>query len=210
MDEFSNQDIIDECLTFLYASWGTTSSLISFAMYHMCKFPEYQQKLYEEIQQNIKGDEITYSDIKNLKFLSYILNETLRLFPPLLMSDRITWSDVYTDEIIIPKDSNFSINILSIHTNPNVWKNPLQFDPDRWSEERIKEIELNYNFIPFSNGNRACIAKDFALIESSIVISMLIKKFQIQFIDESFNLRVHHNYMTISPLDLGITLKLRN
>ena len=78
------------------------------------------------------------------------------------------------------------VDILGTHYNSDIWNNPLKFDPDRWSPERIKEVpQLRYAFLPFSVGARNCVGKLFAQVEAPLVASMILKRYKIELADEN-------------------------
>jgi cytochrome P450 len=78
-----------------------------------------------------------------------------------------------------------SISIIGVHRNPAIWSNPNSFDPDRWNEDRIKQIpDLRHSFIPFLIGSRDCIGKVFAQKEARLLSSMIIRKYKIEFADD--------------------------
>jgi cytochrome P450 len=80
----------------------------------------------------------------------------------------------------------FEIDILGLHYNPNIWKNPETFDPDRWLPERIKEIpNFRFSFIPFSAGARNCVGKLFAQIQAPLITSIILQEFSIELFDKS-------------------------
>ena len=89
------------------------------------------------------------------------------MYPPVYIIDKQLTEDLQLGNHHLVKGTLVSISMQGIHRNPNVWKNPDEFDPDRWSEERLKaemqEDTLRFAFIPFSVGARDCIGKLFAL-----------------------------------------------
>jgi cytochrome P450 / NADPH-cytochrome P450 reductase len=77
------------------------------------------------------------------------------------------------------------IDILAVHYNGDVWKNPTVFDPDRWSPERIQEVpNLRYSWLPFSAGSRNCVGKLFAQIEAPLVAAMILQKYSLELSDD--------------------------
>ena len=141
------------------AGHDTTAGLISFFIYFMAKYPQHQRKLQEEIDSlsHLLNDEHIAEFCTEAKFMLQCINESLRLFPPIYIMDKQTIEDIQLGNHFIPKDTMVSVPNIAVQRNPHIWKNPNEFDPERWTIERIKEIPeelLRFSFIPFGVGQR--------------------------------------------------------
>lgn len=184
--DISEEDIIDEVNTFMFAGHDTTGLGISWALYNIGLYPDIQQKIRDELQL-IFGDDkdrpITKADLREMKYLECVLKETLRLYPSVPNISRTNFEDLkLNEEMTIPKGSSIFIGIYSLHHDPEFYPNAEIFDPERFLPENAKGRHP-YAFIPFSAGPRNCIGQKFALMEQKIIISNILRQFWIKSLD---------------------------
>jgi cytochrome P450 len=122
------------------------------------------------------ADELPSNDqLKHLILSEACLRESLRKYSVVPIVARRTVEDLYLEDgkYFIPKGSSFLINIQAIHHDPNLWPNPMRFDPDRFVDGEI----VPYTFLPFIAGPRNCLGQHLALLESKMVISLLAQRY---------------------------------
>eukprot|EP01080_Neovahlkampfia_damariscottae_P001748 gene1748-517_t len=187
-EKISDELVVDESFTFLFAGHDTTSSLVSNTIFLLCAHPDIQQKLREHILENLKDKEhVSYEDIEKMEYLHQVVNESFRMIPPVAEIDRETDKDMFIGDLYVPKETLVGINIYGLHHNPKIWKDPYRFNPDRWSEENLKNIpNLRYSFIPFSVGPRDCVGKIFAKAEGPLILALILRNFKVEF-DDGFS-----------------------
>jgi cytochrome P450 len=180
--------IKDETLNILLAGRDTTASTLTSAIYLLAMHPEFLTRLREEIISKVGlSRRPTYDDIKEMKYLRAVLNETLRLFPavPFNVRENIcdtTWiSPEYGKKpLFIPKGTTLSYSVFLMHRRTDLWgPDALEFDPDRWLDERVKKylIPNPYIFLPFNAGPRICLGQQFAYNEMSFMVIRLLQNF---------------------------------
>ncbi|CAO1368310.1 unnamed protein product [Diamesa serratosioi] len=197
----TNNDIREEIDTFMFEGHDTTTSGISFAFYNIAKYPEVQQKVFEEIVMIFGNDvkkQASISDLNDLKYLDLVIKETLRLYPSVGMFGRKALEEVEINGKIIPKDSNIILGAYFMGRDPNIWENPEQFIPERFDVEMSAEKTNPFGYIPFSAGSRNCIGQKFAMLEMKSTISKVLRHYQ---------LKVQDNYAPIDVLELIIKSK---
>eukprot|EP01080_Neovahlkampfia_damariscottae_P008985 gene8985-1084_t len=183
--KIDDQGLVDESLTFLFAGHDTTSALLSFMFWKLAENPKVQEKLFNELQEVFGDEDPKYEQLDKLTYMSYVINETLRMYPPAINVQKIADKDTEIMGYAIPKGSYLLVDILATHYNSKVWENPMTFDPERWTPDRIKEVPLlRYAFIPFSAGSRNCVGKLFAQVEAPLVASMILKRYNIEMADD--------------------------
>lgn len=89
LTEFEDDNLLGQALSFYIAGLEAVSSAIAFSLYELSRHTEYQSQLYEEIKIHLNNEELTLESINKMEFLDQVVNETLRLYPPLPMIDRI-------------------------------------------------------------------------------------------------------------------------
>ncbi|XP_055605540.1 cytochrome P450 4d1-like [Uranotaenia lowii] len=174
-------EVREEVDTFMFEGHDTTTSAVSFTFYNLAKYPEVQQKCYEEIVSVFSDDPnkpIELSQLNDLTYLEMVIKETLRLYPSVPMIGRRCVEDVTIDGKVIPAGTNIIIGIYFMGRDPNYFERPLEFIPERFAGEKSVEKFNPYKYIPFSAGPRNCIGQKFALNEVKSVISKLLRHYQ--------------------------------
>ncbi|XP_053374874.1 cytochrome P450 4A25-like [Mercenaria mercenaria] len=168
----SQQEIQDEVDTFTFEGHDTTASAIGWAIYALSQNLKIQEKVYEDVQTNWKNC------LSQFKYLPLFIKEVMRFYTPVPMLGRKHSKPITIDGIEIPPGPRFDIFIYAIHHNPQVWKNPEEFDPGRFDVEHRDETDI-YGFIPFSAGSRNCIGQVFAMNEIKITLAKFVKRFEV-------------------------------
>jgi len=175
----NDKEIRGQALIFLLAGYETVSTMMSFFFYVMATEPVIQEKVYEEIQQQIGDDEITPENINQLHYLDMVVNETLRMYPPAPRFDRVASTDYQLGDYHIPKGMIINVPVYGIHHDPTIWSDPEKFIPERFSPaEKAKRHPMA--FLPFGDGPRNCIGMRFALLEAKIAIVKALRLVEIQ------------------------------
>jgi cytochrome P450 len=201
----TNQEVKADSFIFLLAGHDTTACQLSWSLYEVAKNQEIQNKMYQEILENVK-ETPKLSDFDNLKYTSWVVNESLRLHAPIQgivkESTKSMTLKGEKHELKITPGLKFLINFKSIHTDPRYWKDPLEFKPERFSEPINPST-----FLPFSLGPRKCIGMQFSLVESSIILATLLKRFSVHLVD--FNVPGEMLGIVSKPKDLKLIFKER-
>lgn len=200
-----------QIITFLIAGHETTSGLLSFTMYYLLNNPEVLAKAYDEVDRVLGGDlstAPTYEQVKQLQYVSQILKESLRLWPTAPAFTRHAYEPtVLGGKYQIDKQDQLTVLIPMLHRDPKVWgENAEAFDPDRFTREAEQNRPANA-YKPFGTGQRACIGRHFALQEATLVLGMLLQRFE--FVDHTnYQLKVKQT-LTIKPADFRIKVRPR-
>ncbi|EGO29652.1 hypothetical protein SERLADRAFT_445432 [Serpula lacrymans var. lacrymans S7.9] len=173
----------DEVLNILLAGRDTTASTLTSAIYLLALHPHALARLREEILAKIgPSRRPTYDDIRDMKYLRAVLNETLRLFPAVESINDTTWSSPNPEEkpLFIPAKTTVAYSILLMHRRPDLWgPDANEFDPDRFLDDRLKKylIPNPFIFLPFNAGPRICLGQQFAYNEMSFMLIRLLQNF---------------------------------
>ena len=167
----------DEVITFMLAGHETTAVSLTWCLFQMARYPEIQSKVREEVMAIIHSDdeEITHDHLEQLVYMHCVINETMRLYPAVMLVGRDAREDNYIKDYFFPKGTTVNIHISALHRNPKYWDNPLEFRPERF-EDPSKIYP--YSFVPFISGSRMCIGYKFALMEMKMILATLIRKFE--------------------------------
>jgi cytochrome P450/NADPH-cytochrome P450 reductase len=169
--------------TFLIAGHETTSGMLSCTIYALLKHPEVLKKAYEEVDRVLGPDtdaKPTYQQVTQLTYITQILKEALRLWPPAPIYGIAPLQDeVIGGKYKLKKDTFIAILVLALHRDPSVWgPNPDAFNPDNFSPEAEAKRPVNA-WKPFGNGQRACIGRGFAMHEAALAIGMILQRFRL-------------------------------
>lgn len=163
---------------FLLAGYDTAAGTMSFLLYELAAHPEVQDRLLQDIMEVLKrhSGALTYEAVKEMKYLEQVLSETLRLFPPIPSTFRVSRSpyQIPDSSLLLPAGSTVTVPIFSLQRDPKYFPDPEKFDPERFAEDSSKIVKGTY--LPFGDGPRICIAQRFAKLEIKLaVIKMLLE-----------------------------------
>lgn len=154
------------------AGMDTTAISVEWAMAEVIKNPRVQQKAQEELDRVIGVERVmTETDFSNLHYLQCVAKEALRLHPPTpLMLPHKANANVKIGGYDIPKGSIVHVNVWAVARDPAVWKDPLEFRPERFLEEDVDMKGHDYRLLPFGAGRRVCPGAQLGI---NLVTSML-------------------------------------
>ncbi|XP_047319865.1 cytochrome P450 98A2 [Impatiens glandulifera] len=170
--DLSEDTIIGLLWDMITAGMDTTAISVEWAMAELIKYPRVQQKAQEEMDRVIgSGRVINETDFSNLPYLQCVAKEALRLHPPTpLMLPHRANADVKIGGYDIPKGSNVHVNVWAVARDPAVWKNPLEFRPERFLEADVDMKGHDFRLLPFGAGRRVCPGAQLGI---NLVTSML-------------------------------------
>ena len=210
-ESLSDENIRYQINTFLIAGHETTSGLMSFTLYHLLQDEAVLAKAYEEVDR-VLGRDIaqppTLKQVNQLTYVQQVLFEALRLWPTAPAFSVYP----YEDEIVggkykLKKGTFTTINLMALHRNPRAWGDDSErFDPQNFSKEAMA-TRHPHAYKPFGNGKRACIGRQFAIQEATLVIGMILQRFQL-FDHRDYQLKVKES-LSIKPDGFFMKVKLR-
>ncbi|XP_010525432.1 PREDICTED: cytochrome P450 98A3 [Tarenaya hassleriana] len=170
--DLSEDTIIGLLWDMITAGMDTTSISSEWAMAEMIRNPRVQQKVQEELDRVVGRDRIlTEPDFSTLPYLQCVVKESMRLHPPTpLMLPHRANADVTIGGYHIPKGSNVLVNVWAVARDPTVWKDPLEFRPERFLEEDVDMKGHDFRLLPFGAGRRVCPGAQLGI---NLVTSML-------------------------------------
>ncbi|XP_061370789.1 flavonoid 3',5'-hydroxylase 2-like [Gastrolobium bilobum] len=170
-------------LNLFTAGTDTSSSIIEWALAEMLKNPRIMQRAQEEMDQVIgKKRRLKESDLQKLPYLEAICKETFRKHPSTPLSlPRISAEQCQVNGYYIPKNTNLIVNIWAIGRDPDVWENPLEFNPERFlsgKNARIDPLGNDFELIPFGAGRRICAGTRMGIVLVHYILGTLVHSFE--------------------------------
>ncbi|KAJ7958055.1 Cytochrome p450 [Quillaja saponaria] len=194
-ERFGVDDIIDECKTFYFAGKETTANLMTWAVLLLALHQDWQSKAREEVLRVCGVDGVPVAEnLKDLKIVSMIINETLRLYPPAVMMSRQTTEKVKLGSLNIPANTQLNMALISVHHEKQIWgEDANKFNPLRFNEAR-RDLA---SFFPFGLGPRICVGQNLAMVEAKIVLALIIQRFS--FVVSPTYVHAPVLYITLQP-----------
>lgn len=177
-ERFSFEEILDQVSMLFLAGHETTASSLTWTLYCLSLDQDAQQKAYNEIISINKDGKFSISDIKEMKYLTNVFKEALRLYPPVGFFARQSKGEAKIRDKVLQKGSGVVVAPWLIHRHDDFWDAPHEFRPDRHNENIPKE-----KYMPFGLGERICIGQGFAMQEAIIILANILREFKLELKD---------------------------
>ncbi|RWS20729.1 Cytochrome P450 4C1-like protein [Leptotrombidium deliense] len=169
---------IFELLSFLVAGYETSAFTIIAALFLLGVNEEVQNRAREEIKlifEENKNEDLNREDTNKMHYLECVINETMRMYPPIPFFGFKAESDVNIDGYTISKGENIIFPLTVIHENNDYFSNPRKFNPERFVNRNLSEFDGA--FMPFGKGRRLCIGNRFSMLEMKIMLANMLHKY---------------------------------
>lgn len=201
-----DRQLRDEVMTLLLAGHETTAVALAWTWYRLAQHPEVEERLHEELDHVLNGRTPVYEDLPTLPYSRMILEETMRLHPPIWGLPRQTIADDAIRGYRIPAGAPVMLFPYVTHRHPDFWENPEEYDPENFSPERSTN-RPRYAYFPFGGGARLCLGNHFAMMEMQLTLAMVAQRYRLRLIagqtmerEQMITLRPRHGVrVTIEP-----------
>ena len=165
----------DEIVTLLLAGHETTASTLSWALYLIDQHPEVRERMRVEALE-VLGDRLPrYADLPRLRYTAMVVDEVVRLFPPVWILPRKALAADAVGDYHVPAGADVLICPYTLHRHPELWKDPEKFDPERF-DPAASTRPPSYAYLPFGAGPRFCVGNHLGLMEAVFVLAMLTRE----------------------------------
>ncbi|XP_077285884.1 putative cytochrome P450 6a14 isoform X4 [Arctopsyche grandis] len=201
-----------QVFVFFIAGFETSSTTASFALYELALNPDVQKTLTDEIDDILaKHDgKITYDSLGEMTYLTKVIEETLRKYPPLPVLFRICTKDYILPDtnIKIEKDTPVMIPVYGIQRDPDIYPNPNKFDPERFTPEN-KAARHHFAYLPFGEGPRICIGSRFGMMQTKLGLATFLSKYEVSVCDKTLIPMEYDKRSFVLTSNGGLWLKLK-
>ena len=188
----SDQEILDQLITIVFAGHETTAVMLAWAFYLLHKNPETLTKLHAEIDP-LSPDSDPES-IAKLPYLEAVINETLRIYPPVHVIHRKLARPMTLMGFDLPAGTVVAAGAYATHRIASIYPEPEQFRPERFIDKSYSPFE----FLPWGGGVRRCLGAAFAMYEMKIVLFTILKQCQFKLL-ETEPVKLTHRAGTVGP-----------
>ncbi|MEU6492559.1 cytochrome P450 [Streptomyces sp. NPDC046984] len=208
-ERLTAENVRRQVITFLVAGHETTSGALSFALHYLSRHPEVAARARDEVDR-VWGDvdRPGYDQVARLRYVRRVLDESLRLWPTAPAFAREAREDTVLDDTHPMRRGAWALVLTTmLHRDPQVWGGDAErFDPDRFDAKAVRARPA-HTFKPFGTGARACIGRQFALHEATLVLGLLLRRYELR-PDPGYRLRVAER-LTLMPEGLRLHLDRR-
>jgi cytochrome P450 len=178
----SEKELRDEIVTMLLAGHETTAVTLSWAFYSIACHSHVAERFYAEVDDVVGQRVIEASDVPRLEYTRKIVDETLRLYPPVWVLARGAFRDDELGGYRIPATSAVVVSPYVIHRHPDFWSDPERFDPERF-DPSVERREVG-TYLPFLHGRHVCLGKHFALTETVVVLATIAQRYRMHLVSD--------------------------
>jgi cytochrome P450 len=180
-EKLTDREILYELKTLFGAGHETTALMLMWTLYLLSLNPEIQEKLHDEAITLLGNRHPSLEDIPGLTYTDKVIHESMRVFPPAwsLMVRKVL-EDIQVSDATIPAGSVLMIPMWVVHRNPEVYQDPLRFDPERFDGD-WKQRYPKYAFFPFGGGPHVCVGAHLAMFEGHLMLPMMIQRFRYEY-----------------------------
>ena len=174
--KLTEKQIHDHILTFLAAGHETTAITLVWTLYLLSQYPQVRVKLQDEIRTVLAGRKPTLDDLAKMPYLDWVLNESMRLYPPAWMQMRVVAKETELDGVRLPVGTVVMLSQWVVHRLPALWQDAEVFKPERWDPANAAQVAPGAYF-PFGGGPRICIGMPLAQLEARMILASIVQEY---------------------------------
>ncbi len=176
---YTDSDIVDHMDFLMMAAHDTLTSSITTLIYELCRHPEWQDAARRECAAlNLPPDNLPYEHLAELQIIEWCFKEALRMNPPVPSIPRTAVREFQFGGYTIPAGTTVNISPGYTHKMPELWENPQNFEPDRFSEQRAEDRKHKFAWVPFGGGAHMCIGLHFAYMQTKVFMYQLLLNYE--------------------------------
>jgi enediyne biosynthesis protein E7 len=171
----SDTELRNETITFLLAGHETTANALAWIFYLLSQNPDAERQLRAEVFAVLGERPPTVADFPQLKFTTMVIQEAMRLYPPIWAIERRAIAEDAIGGFLVPAGSSIVISPYVLHRNENFWPHAERFEPERFATRPRA-------YLPFGSGPRFCIGNEFAMMEARLIVPMVIQSCRLELV----------------------------
>ncbi|MFD1685165.1 cytochrome P450 [Halobellus litoreus] len=202
--EQSDDQLRDELMTMLLAGHDTTALTLTYTWYLLSEHPSVEARVHAELDEVCGDEPPTAADVRDLDYLERVIQEAMRLYPPVYVIFREPKVDVRLGGYRVPRGSAVMLSQWATHRSERWYDDPDAFDPDRWLPERRAD-RPRFAYFPFGGGPRHCIGKHLSMLEAKLIVATVAQEYELEYAREKpFDLRGSLTMHPEEPLSMRV------
>lgn len=173
----TERELRDEVVTMMIAGHETTSLILSWAWCLLASHADVERCLHQELDKVLGTRRLNLEDLEHLPYSSMVLQESMRLYPPVWFIARKSMYAGDVGRCHIPENVLVVISPYAIHRHPEFWATPDQCEPSRFASARR---HAKFSYIPFGGGRHQCLGMNLALMEGHMILASVAQQFKVQ------------------------------
>jgi cytochrome P450 len=195
---FTDAELLDELMTLIVAGFETSANTLNWVWYLIAGHPEVEARVLEEASEHVPTvSAINADSVNSMQYTQQVLEETLRLYPPVWLFTRRSREDDDLDEYDVPTGTDIYLSPYILHRTEHYWSDPDAFRPDRFAPD--VQAKKDRPYFPFSLGPRRCLGEYFSFLEMKVHMGLMLPRFRMERVDDK-----------PPELELGINLRSAN
>jgi cytochrome P450 len=175
----SDRQLRDEILTILLAGHETVANALTWTWYLLARHPEAEARLHEELDRVLGGRLPSFADLAELEWTRMVIEEAMRLYPPAHTISRTAIGEDWIGGVRVPPGAAITISAYLTHRNPNLWRNPERFEPERFAPGAVAQRH-RFAYLPFGGGPRICIGNGLAIVEAKAIVATIAQRYRVR------------------------------
>ena len=213
---FSDEDLVNQLMTFLAAGHETTATAMTWAVYLLCQNPEVQTKLRTAVREKLPpldtDEQMTAQTLESCPYLHAVCSEVLRVYAPVPITMREAVKDTSILGQRVPKGTKILISAWGANHSQQMWgADASKFNPDRWmapGKAGNGGAESNYAFMTFLHGPRSCIGQAFAKAEFACLLAAVVGRFEFELEEPEGKIEIQMGITARPKGGLGVKMKV--
>jgi cytochrome P450 len=204
-----DRQLASTVLAFLLAGHETTATALTWTWYLLGSHSTMRERVRAEADTVLGDRPPTFADAARLEFTRRVIEESMRLYPPVWVVPRQVVADDEIGGFRIPARSLAILCPFVTHRHPAIWERPDAFDPDRFAPERSAE-RSKYAHFPFIAGPHQCIGAEFAMLEMRLIVAMVLREYDLELApNQTIEPRASIAIVPNAPVQVGLQRRPR-
>lgn len=171
----------DEVMTTLLAGHDTTALALTYTWFLLSENPAAADRVQGEVDDVLDGDDAGFEHVRELEYTEWVIQEAMRLYPPVFQLFRETTAEVELSGYPVPAGSIVMLPQWAVHRSERFYDEPERFDPERWAPDRAPG-RPRFAYFPFGAGPRICIGKHLAMLEAQLVVARIASEYELDYL----------------------------
>ncbi len=185
---FSDSELLDELITLIVAGFETSANTLNWVWHLLAGHPQVEERLLDECSRSMPNvSAVSPESLAEMTYAQQVLEEVLRLYPPVWLFTRRSREDDELDDFDVPPGTDIYLSPYILHRTASYWPDPDSFDPDRFDLGRLAAAGVAKNdrpYFPFSLGPRRCLGEYFSFLEMKVHLGLLLPRFRMMRVDQ--------------------------